>query len=248
MVWQQLLEEPDSHNSEGFMCACFTVFVVYLQSKLSIPQGSRAPITVKKVTLMFDHDDLSVYDTQLSSIGLLARSVLQQCMPLVVSLFERCLSEYMQIIFQVQQDRDNLSVLSSRIDDLHEDIHWMFMISGHILCDVVEGEEVAIPKAILEYSSLQATSTKEIDIPNLILHCVPGSISSSDADVVVQVIAVGAQWCVIESEMIKQGLSKYLSPQVSESAAWFLSVVTNSYLMKSEEAYEKVSEQRLWYK
>ena len=197
---------------------------------------------VRNVTFMFDESDLTTYTTQLNIIGLIARCVLQQFLPLVVSSFECCLSEYMKIMLEFQQDHDRLSAISSRIDDLHEDLHWMFLISGHVLCNVVDGEEVVIPEAVLEYSSQQGAFTKEIDIQDLILHCVPGSVSSSDADVLVQVFAVGAQWCVIESEMIKQGLFEYLSPQLSESATWFLSTIANSYLMKRKEAYKKVME------
>ena len=241
-VWQQILFEPDSHTSEILSAACFAVVVAYLQSKLSVPQGSRASNMKGNDTFMFDQGDLTTYTIQLNIIGLIARSVLQQCLPLVVSSFECCLSEYMKIMFEFQQDHGRLSALSSRIDDLHEDLHWMFMISGHMLCNVVDGEEVAIPEAVLEYSSLQRAFTKEVDIQDLVLHCVPGTISSSDADVLVQVIAVGAQWCVIESEMIKQGLFQVLSPQVSESATWFLSIIANPYLMKSKQAYEKVKE------
>ena len=200
---------------------------------------------VGNVTFMFDEGDLTTYTTQLNIIGLIARCVLQQFLPLVVSSFECCLSEYMKIMLEFKQDHDRLSALSSRIDDLHEDLHWMFLISGHVLCNVVDGEEVVIPEAVLEYSSLQGAFTKEIDIQDLILHCVPGTVSSSGADVLVQVIAVGAQWCVIESEMIKQGLFEYLSPQLSESATWFLSTIANPYLMKRKEAYKKVKEQNL---
>lgn len=222
--------------------ACMAVFIAYLRSKLSIPRGSRTPIVVENVIFPFDQNDCTTYATQLNSIGLLARSAPQQCLPLVVRSFEQCFSEYLHIISELQQDHDLVSAHSNRLDELHEDLHWIFLISGHILCDVVEGEEVAIPKDILEYSCKQSAFTKEVDLQDLIVHCIPGSISSSDADVLVQVIAVVGQWCVVESEVIKQGLFEILSPQVSESAVWFLSVVVNPYLMKSKEAYEQVKE------
>lgn len=86
----------------------------------------------------------------------MGRQVPNHSLPLLAQLLED----------RIHKLRDNLNKLvgeepiskptsqfkSTLMDDLYEDLHWLVLITGHVLCMESEGEVALIPSEIMECS------------------------------------------------------------------------------------------------
>ena len=191
-----------------------------------------------EVVIEVDEDDRTTYADQLSSIGLMGRYIPSQSLPLLLNTLSQRISDYFQLYKVLQESKEALYSLQKDLDTLHEDLHWLILVSGYTLCTVAEGEETFVPKKIMEFCiSEQDRVRHDVDFPSLVLSFThPGESVS----VVVGVVSVVCQWCVLEKVMVEGGLGELLSPQVCESAVWFLSCVAQSYLMLNDQYYKQV--------
>lgn len=49
---------------------------------------------------------------------------------------------------------------SNNLDNLFEDIHWIVLIAGHVLCMDCDGETPLIPSEIMQYSIEQCSKAQ----------------------------------------------------------------------------------------
>ena len=244
-VWVRIVEATETFPSQLLTQPCTEVFTAYVQSKLSSPLGWRTKHSMDctEVVVEVEEDDRISYSEQLSSVGALARCVPDHSLPLILTSLSQCISDYLQLYKLLQENKQALYSHQSRLESLHEDIHWLILIAGYTVCDVVEGEESFIPRQMMRHSiSEQDSVVKGIDFRGLVLSCTNPSIVSGGAamDKVVALVAVVCQWCVLEKAFVESGLAEVLSPQVCESTVWFLSAIAQSYLMLEEANYEQV--------
>ena len=220
---------------------CLDVFTAYVQSKLTSPLGWRSTRTTDdtEVIVEIEDDDRTFYADQLTCVGTLGRFIPAQTLPLLLNTLSQRISDYLQLYKLLQENKEALYSRQRELDLLHEDLHWLILISGYTLCNVAEGEDNFVPLHIMEYTiTEQDQICKEVDFRSLVLSCAnPGS---GGVSVVVGVVAVICQWCVVEKVMVEAGFAELLSPQVCESAVWFLSCIAQSYLMLDDQFYKQV--------
>lgn len=97
--------------------------------------------------------DYMVYEDQLQFIALLARLDI----PTTAKRMHECLSSRcsaLQAELKRQEDNSSGDTAKSQwtIDILHEQIHWIVLLAGHMLADSGTSERVLIPKSVLAYS------------------------------------------------------------------------------------------------
>lgn len=132
------------------------IFNTYLQYHLSPPDGTRGVGSKELNNEEIDaneEDDRSKFEDQLQIIGNFGRQVLNHTLPLLSRLLEdrtsKLKAQLNRLVGQL-----NITDLSS-IEHLYEDLHWLVLISGHVLCMESDGEVPMIPSEIMVYSMEQ---------------------------------------------------------------------------------------------
>ena len=242
-VWVRFVDDTEAFSPHLLTQPCLDVFTAYVQSKLTSPLGWRSMQTSDdtEVIVEIEDDDRTFYADQLSCVGTLGRFTPAHTLPLLLNTLSQRISDYLQLYKLLQANKEALYSRQKELDSLHEDLHWLILISGYTLCNVAEGEDNFIPSHIMEYTiTEQDQICKEVDFRSLVLSCAnPGSVGGG-VSVVVGVVAVICQWCVVEKVMVEAGFAELLSPQVCESAVWFLSCIAQSYLMLDDQFYKQV--------
>ena len=240
-VWVRFVDDTEAFPPHLITQPCLDVFTAYVQSKLTSPLGWRSTQTADdtEVIVEIEDDDRTFYADQLSCVGTLGRFIPAHTLPLLLNTLSQRISDYLQLYKLLQENKEALYSRQRELDLLHEDLHWLILISGYTLCNVAEGEDNFVPLHIMEYTiTEQDQICKEVDFRSLVLSCAnPGS---GGVSVVVGVVAVICQWCVVEKVMVEAGFAELLSPQVCESAVWFLSCIAQSYLMLNDQCYKQV--------
>lgn len=215
------------------------IFDAFVQSKLHAPQGWRTTQSREEFEeiVEIEEDDRTAFSEQLSSVGAVARCIPEHSLTLLVTALSQRYAQYLQLFKLLQNDKGAFIRVRNQLYTLHEDIHWLILIAGYTLCDVVEGEGCLIPHSLMMYSvSEQDHVAGCSDLSEIVLGCTePGAI-----DKIVALVAVVCQWCVIEKACVDGGFTEVISPQVSESAIWCLSIIAQSYVMFQELDYDQV--------
>ncbi|KAL5457574.1 hypothetical protein EMCRGX_G034846 [Ephydatia muelleri] len=253
-VWVSLLEGEGIYPAQLLTEALVSVFQAYVQSKLSAPRGwNRSPLCEEEgeeeeegeLIVGDNDDDQSVFADQLSSVGHVARVVAGTSVPLLVALLEQCAVACLDLFVAVRRDSSSICSQRRRLDNLHEDIHWLTLIAGYTLCDIVEGEDVLIPTQLMRHSILHQGEVRlDFDVRALLWQ--QGSVDSPPfselkLDPIVALVLGVCRLCVLEKLYVSNGLQDLLSPQVCKTTSWCLSRITQPYLMLSEESYEQIS-------
>lgn len=132
------------------------------------------------------------------------------------------------------------------LDAVYEDIHWLLLISGHLLCKDYEGEEPLMSSEVLAYCVAKAeagstdmnTSLKLLASPTQCISEFPNAEDSTDP--VIRLISAVFRLCEIEKNAIAANMVAYMSPEVSSSIMWFLKFWAEGYLMPPASHYQKV--------
>ena len=233
------------------------IFNAYTQSKLSAPRGWRVTPLHDHEILDLEEDDRVVYREELSSIGCIARAIAAHSLPLLSNLLEQCIGECMQLLTLIQQDPMSLSSNQSSLDNIYEDLHWLGLVSGYTLCDIVQGESVQIPADLMQHSisrhqkGQQASGGGESrldfgqNVAALVLDGggaggVDGGVQLSSLDPVAALVLSVCQMCLLEKQFVSRGLLDLMSPQLCETTVWCLGRLTEPYLMFTDESYGQV--------
>ena len=244
-VWVCLLEGAESLPHDILTQPSTEIFRAYVQSKLSSPRGWRTVQKDEEEQFELVEDDRTVYKGQLCSIGYIARTVAGHSLPLLVSLLQQCTSECLHVYSLVQRDHQVLYTHQGNLDSVCEDIHWLTLITGYTLCDIVQGEDVLVPAQLMRHSILHQSSvqTRNVNFSQLVWQEEGGGVDLSMAqlDPIVSLVLCVCRLCAVEKVFIDNGLMDVLSPQVCETTVWCLSGIAEPYLMLCEESYDQVS-------
>lgn len=134
---------------------------------------------------------------------------------------------------------------SVKLDNLFEDIHWVILIAGHILCMDSEGETPMIPSEIMQYS-IQQCRKSETNLESTLkvlatVQEVSYNIDCVDqCDHAIRLFSDVLKLCVLESSAANVKLGHFMSPEVGCTLMWFLKRWCLSYLLPTEKFYSEV--------
>ena len=152
-----------------------------------------------------------------------------------------------------------LSSNQNQLDCVYEDLHWLGLVAGYTLCDVVRGGEVVhIPNQLMKYSisrhqdMVERGELEGVDFDGNIAALVLDSdlacggdrtkgVELSKLDPVVCLVLSVCRLCLLEKRFISQNLMDLLSPQLCETTVWCLAKITEPYIMFSDKNYQQVS-------
>lgn len=225
------------------------LFDKYLKCHLSPPEGIRGTVCNDSEDLNEeDEKDRVLFNEQITIIGMFGREVLGHSLPILAKLLEdktAALCNQLQQMFSSNGGQSIMKISDSKIlENIFEDIHWILLISTHVLANETEGEQNLIPQCVILYSQQQASdlevSMKLLASPAQTISEIPNAENMSDH--VVRLVAAVFRLCEIERKAIDAKLGKFLSPEVSSSLIFFLRVWSDSYVWTSLEYYSDMSE------
>ncbi|EZA56944.1 Exportin-4 [Ooceraea biroi] len=225
------------------------IFQSYIQYRLS-PMRENAESydkrEDKKEIAEVEEDDRIKFDNQLQTIGVFGRQTATYSLSLLTELLEK----------RIQKLCDNLNVLVGQknslsrpdsMDDLYEELHWLILIMGHVLCVESEGEPILIPLEITRCSMNQSRDG-QVDVNRTLEFLVSSQNVQLDLnrpicsiDPVIRLIADVFRLCAIEKTLISLKLENILSPELSSTITWFLRRISQSYLLPRERYYAEIS-------
>lgn len=135
-------------------------------------------------------------------------------------------------------ESDNLNIF--------EDIHWIILIAGHILCMDSDGETPLIPSEIMQYSldncqKQQFTVDASLQVLASIHDLTKLPDGLKQCDHIVRLTSDIMRLCVIENSIVEINGNHLISPAVSSTILWFLRRWCLSYLLPVEHYYQEVS-------
>lgn len=208
-TWTIFLEPPDlskkaplSHLGVSAVAAVFnTVIEIELKAAAQSAYDEVDPTEQLQASI-------AARDDRLSSFALIARAAPLESIPLLAKLFsERC---------SLLHQRRGLIADPTCI---LEELHWLLLISGHVLADSNDGETPLVPENIQDQLS-------DINIENHPVLFLSRSIIDFAA------------------QSLEPTFRELFSPRLMEAVVWFLSRWSGTYLMPhwdAERAHEKWS-------
>ncbi|XP_072386628.1 exportin-4-like isoform X1 [Diabrotica undecimpunctata] len=243
-AWTGLIQDlSHSHYDDKFQDCAKQVFNKYVQCHLAPPDGCRR----SNVDVDDDNEDNDRvrYKDQLQVIGMFGRVVPGHSLQVLYKLLEDRITKFSYHILSMQKGAINLNQHAG-LTDLFEDIHWVTLISGHIICMDSDGETPMIPSAIMKYSidqhkgqqstlqasmaAIEALQTKFSQPENL-----------EQCDYVIRILFDVMNLCTLEDYAASAKLKHLMSPEVGSTAMWFLKRWCLSYLLPVENYYEELS-------
>ncbi|KAJ1906686.1 hypothetical protein LPJ81_001213 [Coemansia sp. IMI 209127] len=171
--------------------------------------------------------DFVVYEDQLQFFALLSRLDTRTSMDrLHESLCSRCnalQNEFGRLESKIKSGTFAESGGKSSqkaIDLLHEQIHWIVLLIGHVLADSGTSERVLIPQPIIDYSA---------------------SCQNIEHDMVVQNIMAIFKLLQFELDSSSSELAAYVSPLLIETLYWALGRIGPIYLLFDHSDYRTMS-------
>lgn len=261
--------KPPILPKHSFIQPMANIFDAYIKSKLSAPKGWRTAAPEEEEIVDIQEDDRVMFDDELSSVGCIARDIAYHSLPLLVSLLEERTNQCLQLLFLIQQNPMVLVSNQNLLDGLYEDLHWLTLVAGYTLCDIVRGESVLIPSKIMRHSidchlhekqmkqeqrtegevAAMVTMMERVNFDRNVAALVLESGVAGDAqkpelselDPIVALVLSVCRLCLLEKKFISEGLIDLLSPQLCESIVWCLQRIAEPYVMFSDENYQQVN-------
>ncbi|CAB0028566.1 unnamed protein product [Trichogramma brassicae] len=132
-------------------------------------------------------------------------------------------------------------------DNLYEDLHWLVLIAGHVLCMEADGETPLIPSEIMRYSMNQIRDgSMDINVTLQLFASPQSNISDiagaeQSADHVIRLTAAVFRLSEVTKIDISYNAAQHLSPELCSSILWFMHRWSLSYLMIKETNYNEIS-------
>nr|XP_012135271.1 PREDICTED: exportin-4-like isoform X2 [Megachile rotundata] len=244
--WLYILSEKNQQSFDFCKQSFIQIFDTYLRYRLAPPEGIRniEEKSLEKEEQDCEESDRIRFKDHLQIMGLIGRQILHHSLPLLAQLIENRISK-MRENFNMLVGRTE-SLENSCMINLYEDIHWLVLIIGNILCMESEGEIALIPSEIITYDREQAQEGK-VDV-NLTLQFLASSdnissdinINTESIDHVIRLIADVFRLCAIEKTAISIHLDSMLSPELSCTITWFLCKLSLNYLPLVESHYLEI--------
>lgn len=252
-TWMDLVTNMKDLPVEVLFPQSQEVFNTYVQCHISAPEGTRIQNGMDAYTDTdevdeIEEDDRERFADQLCSIGILGRLAPEHCVPLLAKILENRVSRlhgHLQRLQQQTSANQNCQLDTTHLNSLYEDLHWLVLITTHVLTEECEGETPMIPPDIMDYSISQtkktdlSTTLKVLASPSQSIESIPGSDHSTDP--VIRLISAVFRLCEVEKQAISAKLSEALSPQVGSSVMCFLRRWCRAYLLPDETYYSNIS-------
>ncbi|GIY56076.1 exportin-4 [Caerostris darwini] len=243
--WSAILQDHQYFPVDIIRQSSIQVFNHYLKTHLSPPDGTRVPSTSAPVEIdEIEEDERIKYRDQLYSIGIFGRLITDHSIPILVRLLEDRITRLhgqLQRIHQLSGTANDTSILEC----LNDDLHWLVMISGHLLTSISEGETSLIPVEIIRFCATQAqnvniqTTLQVLASPTHKASDIPGAELTTDP--VVRLISAVFRLCEVEKRAMEANLTHLLSPEVALTLIWFLGRFSICYLLPNESYYNEMS-------
>ncbi|GFY41887.1 exportin-4 [Trichonephila inaurata madagascariensis] len=245
-AWSTILQDSQYFPAEIVRQSSIQIFNHYLKTHLSPPDGTRGMQSNGTVVEIdeIEEDDRVKYRDQLSAIGVFGRLITDHSIPILVRLLEDRITRLhgqLQRIHQQAGAANDTSILNC----LNEDLHWLVMITGHLLTSISEGETSLIPIEIIRFCVLQTdnvnvqTTLQVLASPTHRASDIPGAEQTTDP--VVRLIAAVFRLCEVEKRAMEANLTHLLSPEVALTLVWFLGRFSVCYLLPNETYYNEMS-------
>lgn len=223
------------------------IFNKYVQCHLSQPDGLR----VDRASEEEEEDaqpDREAFKEQLIIIGHFGRVNVGYSLGLLSKLLENKIRQLQSYLEQTIQSNGNNAV-AKLLENVFEDIHWMLLVSGHVLCMEAAGEQPLIPSEIMSLSH-ELVSTGKVNIEtSLKVLASPGEDCISQipnaeniCDPIIRLISAVFQLAEVENKAIEYKMGPYLSTEVSTDIIWLLHFWSESYLFMQTEYYTVLSD------
>ncbi|KAI9307138.1 armadillo-type protein [Cunninghamella echinulata] len=153
--------------------------------------------------------DWQTYGDQLTSIGILGRLNPHQCLLHLQHIINEKTSQFHAYFSSDMAVNNDIFII-------HEQIHWIILLSAHVLADEGKGEQPMIPDSIMQLSASQtAEQDQVIQLSNQFLELLRFSSSFGPN-------SIEASNC---------------SPRVAETLIWYMERWSKSYLLVNENDY-----------
>ena len=246
-MFVSFLEDPAALPGDLLTQPAVEVFNAFIRSKLTVPRGWRSREREEGEIIEIEEDDCEAFSDQLRSIGTISRSIPHHSLPLLTQLVGQCTGSCLEVLSMLEQNPQSLYSQQNTLDSTYEDLHWLVLIVGFTLCDIVKGEDVQIPALLMKYSvELQGKveCVAPLDVATLVWR--EGGeqvdLSAAKLDPIVALFLSVCRLCMVEKMFTSRGLIDVVSPQLSTTVVWCLSQVAHPYLHLSEDSYDQVRE------
>nr|XP_046471552.1 exportin-4-like isoform X1 [Neodiprion pinetum] len=250
-AWIIVLSEAQLFPSEFCKQSSAQIFNTYLSCHLAPPDGNRGAggkeLNDEEIDAT-EENDRDKFKEQLQTIGNFGRQVPGHSLPLLARLLEDRTNRLSGQLNRMADQSQPMSISSSSlVEALYEDIHWLVLLAGHVLCMDSEGEVALVPSEIMRYS-MDQTQQGQVNVETTmrLLASPQNSLSDIDgaeqsADHVIRLISAVFRLCQLEKIAISANLTNMLSPELSSSIVWFLHRWSLSYLLPIESFYSEIS-------
>ncbi|CEP08479.1 hypothetical protein, partial, partial [Parasitella parasitica] len=156
--------------------------------------------------------DWDTFADQLTCIGTLGRISPQPALQHLSQLLSERFETFKDFFAASRSNNNN----EQELIFLHEQLHWIILIAGHVLADAGKGEQPMIPDALMHLSGTQPFEQDQVvNLSQLVLELFRFSSGFSAS-------SVEASNC---------------SPRVAETLVWFMERWSKSYLLVDENEY-----------
>ena len=149
-AWSRLLYGIDFGRFEKLRPLAIEIFDTYLQTHLHVDQLSKDENERFELTddENEDEDDRDLFSEQLICIGLFGRHIIDYSLPLLVRLLVDRATKFYQLMDQSSTNYD-----SQHLDRINDDLHWLLLITGHVLTGEYDSDEQrTIPDVLMNFS------------------------------------------------------------------------------------------------
>uniref|UniRef100_A0A182WDZ0 Exportin-4 n=1 Tax=Anopheles minimus TaxID=112268 RepID=A0A182WDZ0_9DIPT len=245
-IWLAFFDDKRNYPIEPMLPYIMQMFEKYVQCHLAPPQGIRGSTGRDgeggdtEITEL-EESDRERFKEQLTVMGFFGRQILQHALGLLAKLLEdrtRKLGTHLHMLHASQ----SLSISDGvTMENLFEDLHWLLLISGHVIAMESVGETPMIPEPILTFCKQQVesgatdvtNSLKLLASPHQDIQELPNA--ESNVDPVIRLMAAGFRLCELEKTAIEVRIYQFLSPELSATMMWFLRHWCGTYVMSAYE-------------
>lgn len=149
-AWSRLLYGIDFGRFEKLRPMAMEIFDTYLQTHLHVDSLSKDANERFELTddENEDEDDRDLFSEQLICIGLFGRHIIDHSLPLLVRLLVDRAKKFYQLMDQSSTNYD-----SQHLDRINDDLHWLLLITGHLLTGEYDSDEQrTIPDVLMNFS------------------------------------------------------------------------------------------------
>ncbi|KAI8814795.1 hypothetical protein BJ742DRAFT_189682 [Cladochytrium replicatum] len=214
--WTIFIEEESARGIDqgiGNMLAelgLSSILIDIASSAFRIYVQKRMEINPEEVDEYEPMSDMVLYSDRLTNIAVLGRIDPDQSLEMLKRILGVKVTE-LKAIFTEQVKSDY------NLHQLYENIHWLTLITGHIIADYAEGEKNMIPRSILHWTG-KSEGASFFEVVDLVFQCL--DILTVEAD---------------------SNLLSDISPALAESLLWFVQRWCSTYLLLVPSDYYSLS-------